>query len=62
MSADDPAFYLLELRLEHPETLSNWRFRAVFVDVSVFPHEVVVLEDLHVSMSSLLLPHIFFSL
>lgn len=50
-SADNPALYHLELRLEHPESLSAWRFRAVFTDVSVHPHETVVLEDLRVSHS-----------
>ncbi|KUF93201.1 hypothetical protein AM588_10004009 [Phytophthora nicotianae] len=44
--ADDPTFYMLELRLDHPEPLANWRFQASFTDTSVDPSKTVILDDL----------------
>ncbi|KAF4132823.1 hypothetical protein GN958_ATG18000 [Phytophthora infestans] len=44
--ADDPSFYMLELRLVHPEPLTNWRFQASFTDTSVDPSKTVILDDL----------------
>ncbi|KAG3010466.1 hypothetical protein JG687_00007777 [Phytophthora cactorum] len=45
-NADDPSFYMLELRLVHPEPLMNWRFQASFTDTSVDPPKTVILDDL----------------
>lgn len=49
VSIDDPSFYYLELRLEHPESLSAWRFHAVFTDLSAPSRPSVVLDELCVS-------------
>lgn len=46
VSIDDPSFYYLELRLEHPESLSAWRFHAVFTDLSIPSRPSVVLDEL----------------
>lgn len=54
VSIDDPAFYYLELRLEHPESLSAWLFHAVFTDLSVPSRPSVVLDELRVSVSAVL--------
>ncbi|KAG7387596.1 hypothetical protein PHYPSEUDO_013990 [Phytophthora pseudosyringae] len=43
---DDPSFYMLELRLVHPEPLTDWRFQATFTDTSVTPSRTVILDDL----------------
>ncbi|EEY58271.1 uncharacterized protein PITG_00915 [Phytophthora infestans T30-4] len=37
---------MLELRLVHPEPLTNWRFQASFTDTSVDPSKTVILDDL----------------
>ncbi|GMF31815.1 unnamed protein product [Phytophthora lilii] len=47
-NADDLSFYMLELRLVHPEPLTDWRFQASFTDVSVSPSKTVILDDLTV--------------
>lgn len=46
--ADDLSFYMLELRLVHPEPLTEWRFQASFADTSVIPARTVILDDLTV--------------
>ncbi|KAL3669747.1 hypothetical protein V7S43_005128 [Phytophthora oleae] len=37
---------MLELRLVHPEPLTNWRFQASFTDTSVNPSKTVILDAL----------------
>lgn len=54
VSIDDPSFYYLELRLEHPESLSAWRFHAVFTDLSVPSRPSVMLNELYVSEPAVL--------
>ncbi|KAK1931143.1 hypothetical protein P3T76_013332 [Phytophthora citrophthora] len=44
--SDDPSFYMLELRLVHPEPLTNWKFQASFTDTSVNPSKTVILDAL----------------
>ncbi|KAG1684783.1 hypothetical protein DVH05_010517 [Phytophthora capsici] len=46
LKPDDPSFYMLELRLVHPEPLTNWRFQASFTDTSVNPPKTVILDEL----------------
>ncbi|KAJ8571771.1 hypothetical protein ON010_g5063 [Phytophthora cinnamomi] len=43
---NDLSFYMLELRLVHPEPLAEWRFQASFSDMSVVPSKTVILDDL----------------
>ncbi|POM59334.1 hypothetical protein PHPALM_31952 [Phytophthora palmivora] len=37
---------MLELRLVHPEPLTDWRFQASFTDTSMSPSKTVILDDL----------------
>ncbi|KAE9112743.1 hypothetical protein PF005_g3684 [Phytophthora fragariae] len=53
--ADDISFYMLELRLVHPEPLTEWRFQATFTDTSVIPCRTVILDDLTVDEDNFLL-------
>ncbi|KAL4085735.1 hypothetical protein PRIC1_015070 [Phytophthora ramorum] len=46
LKPDDPSFYMLELRLVHPEPLTSWRFQASFTDTSVNPPKTIILDDL----------------
>ncbi|KAF1317473.1 hypothetical protein FI667_g14750, partial [Globisporangium splendens] len=48
VAIDDPAFYNLEVRLEYPDSLSAWRFQAVFTDISVHSRPSILLRDLFV--------------
>ncbi|KAG6584918.1 Ankyrin repeat-containing domain [Phytophthora cinnamomi] len=52
---NDLSFYMLELRLVHPEPLAEWRFQASFSDMSVVPSKTVILDDLTVDDDNFLL-------
>lgn len=49
---DDPTFYCLEVRLEHPLSLIEWHFRVTFTDLSTSLRPSVDFDDLSVRTNS----------
>lgn len=49
---DDPTFYYLEVRLEHPLSLAEWQFRVTFTDLSTPQRPSMEFDSLSVRANS----------
>ncbi|KAG9414151.1 hypothetical protein AC1031_013361 [Aphanomyces cochlioides] len=50
--SSDPAYYFLEIRLEHSSSLSGWTFRVIVTDTSVESHPVVLFSGMQCDKSN----------